>query len=46
MSTDFAVLGEHVAPDVEDVVTELTTCTVVRKRGEAAEVAAGSDPRA
>lgn len=43
---DFAVLGEHVARDVEDVVTELTACTVVRKRGEAAEIAAGSDPRA
>ena len=43
---DFAVLAEHVAGDVEDVVAELTACTVVRKRGEAAELAAGSDPRA
>jgi hypothetical protein len=45
-SADFAVLGEHVARAVEDVVTELAACTVVRKRGEAAEIAAGSDPRA
>ena len=43
---DFVVLAEHVAGEVEDVVTELSGCTVVRKRGEAAEIAAGSDPRA
>ena len=43
---DFAVLGEHVAADVEDVLVVLADCTVVRKRGEAAEIAAAADPRA
>lgn len=43
--TDFAVLAGHVARDVEDVVTELSSCTVVRKRGDAAEIAAAADPR-
>lgn len=43
--TDFAVLAGHVARDVEDVVTELKSCTVVRKRGDAGEIAAATDPR-
>lgn len=42
---DFAVLAGHVARDVEDVVVELQGCAVVRKRGDAAEIAAAADPR-
>ena len=42
---DFAVLAAHVAPAVEDVVAGLEACTIVRKRGDAAEIAAATDPR-
>ncbi len=43
--TDFAVLAGHVVHDVEDVVSEFEWFTVVRKRGDAAEIAADADPR-
>lgn len=42
---DFAVLARHVVHDVEEVVAELESCTVVRKRGDAAAIAAAADPR-
>jgi hypothetical protein len=43
--TQFAVVPEHVRPDVEDVVSQQDGWTVVRKRGEAAAIAAAADPR-
>ena len=42
----FAIARGHERPEVEDVVAERGGWVVVRKRGEAAEVAAESDPRA
>lgn len=41
----FAVRPAHVRPDVEDVVADHDTWAVVRKRGEAAAIAAAADPR-
>lgn len=42
----FAVVGEHVIPDVEEVVSETDRFTVVRKReGTPADVAERSNPR-
>jgi hypothetical protein len=41
----FVVVPEHARPDVEDVVSEREGWVVVRKRGEAAAIAAANDPR-
>ncbi len=43
--TQFALLPGHVRPDVEDVVAGHGTWVTVRKRGEAGEIAAATDPR-
>ena len=43
--TQFAIAPGHVRPAVEDVVAEQDGWALVRKRGEAAEIAAASDPR-
>jgi hypothetical protein len=43
--TQFAVIPGHVRPEVEDVVSEQEGWILVRKRGEAAAIAAASDPR-
>lgn len=43
--TQFAVVPDHVRPEVEDVVAQQDGWSVVRKRGEAAEIAAETDPR-
>jgi hypothetical protein len=43
--TQFAIVPGHVRPEVENVVAEQDGWTVVRKRGEAAEIAARTDPR-
>jgi hypothetical protein len=45
-SAQFALVSGHVRPEVEDVVTRSERWVVVRKRGEAGEIAAASDPRA
>jgi hypothetical protein len=43
---DFAVLNEHVAPDVEMVVRQTERFSVVQKReGDAADIAEAADPR-
>ena len=43
---EFAVVGAHVMPDVEDVVRETERFTVVRKHeGTPAEVSEEEDPR-
>lgn len=41
----FAVVSGHVHPEVEDVVSEQKGWALVRKRGEAAAIAAATDPR-
>ena len=42
----FAVLNDHVAPDVEIVVRQMERFTVVQKReGDAADIAEAEDPR-
>ena len=41
----FAMVPGHVRPEVEDVVAQTEDWTLVRKRGEAAEIAAENDPR-
>ena len=41
----FVVVPEHVRRDVEDVVSEHERWAIVRKRGEAAAIAAANDPR-
>ena len=43
--TQFAVVPGHARPEVEDVVSEQEGWAVVRKRGEAAAIAAEADPR-
>ena len=43
--TQFAIVPGHVRPEVEDVVAEQDGWAVVRKRGEAAAIAAANDPR-
>jgi hypothetical protein len=43
--TQFAIVPGHVRPEVEDVVSEQAGWAVVRKRGEAAAIAAENDPR-
>jgi hypothetical protein len=42
----FVVVPGHERSDVEDIVAEHEDWTVVRKRGEAAVIAAATDPRA
>lgn len=42
----FAVARGHERPEVEDVVAEHEGWAAVRKRGEAAEIAAETNPRA
>jgi len=44
--TQFLVVPGHQRIEVEDVVAEREGWFVVRKRGEAAEIAADADPRA
>ena len=43
--TQFVVVPAHARRDVEDVVVEHEGWVVVRKRGEAASIAAANDPR-
>ena len=43
--TQFAIVVGHVRPEVEDVISEQEGWAIVRKRGEAAAIAAASDPR-
>jgi hypothetical protein len=43
--TQFVLLRGHERPEIEDVVDGDETWLVVRKRGEAAEIAAETDPR-
>ena len=43
--TQFAIVPAHVRPEVEDVVSEQAGWVLVRKRGEAATIAAANDPR-
>ena len=43
--TQFIVLAGHESPEIEDVVAAVGELRIVRKRGEAAEVAAMLDPR-
>jgi hypothetical protein len=45
VATQFVVIPGHERPEVEDVVDAAENWLVVRKRGEAAEIAAGTDPR-
>ena len=42
--TQFAIVAAHVRPEVEDIVSELEGWALVRKRGEAAAIAAATDP--
>ena len=44
--TQFVLAPGHERPEVEDVVVEQEGWIVVRKRGEAAEIAEETDPRA
>jgi hypothetical protein len=43
--TQFVVVPGHIRPEAEDVVSEQEGWVVVRKRGEAAAIAAANDPR-
>jgi hypothetical protein len=43
--TQFAVVPGHVRRELEDVVSEQAGWALVRKRGEAAAIAAENDPR-
>ena len=45
IETQFILLKGHQRAEVEDVVDEAENWLVVRKRGEAAEIAAVTDPR-
>ncbi|HUP31510.1 MAG TPA: hypothetical protein VM184_00640 [Gaiellaceae bacterium] len=45
VETQFALLPAHARPEVEDVVADHGGWVTVRKRGEAAEIAAEADPR-
>ena len=45
VETQFIVVRGHERAEVEDVVGGAENCLIVRKRGEAAEIAAGTDPR-
>ena len=46
VETQFVLIRGHECTEVEDVVDGAENWLVVRKRGEAAEIAAGTDPRA
>jgi len=46
VETQFVLIRGHQRAEVEDVVDGAENWLVVRKRGEAAEIAAGTDPRA
>jgi hypothetical protein len=46
VETQFVVIRGHERPDVEDVVDMAENWVVVQKRGEAAQIAGGTDPRA
>ena len=46
VETQFVVIRGHERTDVEDVVDGTENWLVVRKRGEAAQIAAGAYPRA
>jgi hypothetical protein len=46
VETQFVVIRGHERTDIEDVVDGAENWLVVRKRGKAAEIAAGTDPRA
>ena len=46
VETQFVVIPGHELTEIEDVVGGTESWLVVRKRGEAAEIAAGTDPRA
>ena len=46
VETQFVLIRGHERAEVEDVVDGAENWLVVRKRGEAAEIAAGTDPRA
>ena len=46
VETQFVLIRGHERTEVEDVVGGAENWLVVRKRGEAAEIAAGTDPRA
>jgi hypothetical protein len=43
--TQFAIVPGHVRPEVEDVVARQEGWALVRKRGDAARIAAETDPR-
>ena len=45
VETQFVLVKGHERAEVEDVVDGAENWLVVRKRGEAAEIAAGTDPR-
>jgi hypothetical protein len=45
VETQFVLIRGHERAEVEDVVDGAENWLVVRKRGEAAEIAAGTDPR-
>jgi hypothetical protein len=45
VETQFVLIRGHERAEVEDVVDRAENWLVVRKRGEAAEIAAGTDPR-
>ena len=46
VETQFVLIRGHERLDIEEVVDGAENWLVVRKRGEAAEIAAGTDPRA
>lgn len=46
VETDFLVAPGHVHPELEDVIVDRGDWLIVRKRGEAALLAAETDPRA
>jgi hypothetical protein len=46
VETQFVLIRGHERPEVEDVVGGAEHWLIVRKRGEAGEIAAGTDPRA
>jgi hypothetical protein len=45
VETHFVLIRGHERAEVEDVVDGTENWLVVRKRGEAAKIAAGTDPR-
>lgn len=45
VETQFVVVPGHERPELEDVVNSGKIWLVVRKRGDAAKIAAGTDPR-